>query len=518
MSGVDSQSRGVMPATDDSLSLPARSSLRFRLTVWIVLICAVIQVSLAIVYKLYQARSVEDLFNTGLVQRATLIANTIRDSASHIDDRELDRVLKAQPQSDEFVVDLLDEKGNRLAGTGPSSIKTDRTPFSRFAEGRVVMGAAPRGAGAGFFKERPVRGGVYPFDGPDGKRYVLLLARDDTRAQELHAVVSRVILVTVPLGIIATCVSAYIIAGIVVRPIIDLRRAARQLSPESISQHVEVPAAASEVAEVRRELELARQRIEAAFSAQERFLANVSHEFKTPIAIVMTEAQAIDLSTASRPVRDFVRSVREELERLAKTVDSFLLLTRVRHGKLQVASTEVVYIRDVLVDAYASSVSMAKQHDVQLDLRLIEDEQAESAVLGNPDLLRVIFDNLIRNAVRFSPKGEAVTIAPSVEGDDVVVKVRDRGSGIPVSLIPRIFDRFAQAKDEERRGRGHGLGLEIAMGIAELHSGTIDVRNCDDGGCEFTVKLPLYNEADAPKPPAAPATGSSAPARAGEPA
>ena len=73
-----------------------------------------------------------------------------------------------------------------------------------------------------------------------------------------------------------------------------------------------------------------------------------------------------------------------------------------------------------------------------------------------------------------------------------MVKVRDHGPGIPAQHLTTIFDRFAQAGEEQRKGRGHGLGLAIAQGIAELHGGRISVQNCVDRGCEFEVMLPLY--------------------------
>jgi signal transduction histidine kinase len=134
---------------------------------------------------------------------------------------------------------------------------------------------------------------------------------------------------------------------------------------------------------------------------------------------------------------------------------------------------------------------MADQYQIVLAPHLCEDGEAPQ-VRGDPALMRTMIDNLVRNAVRFSPKGQTILVTASAEGREAVVRVRDYGSGIPEQIIGRIFDRFVQAPDEQRRGRGHGLGLEISQGIAELHGGRIGARNCPppEGGCEFEVRLP----------------------------
>jgi signal transduction histidine kinase len=178
-------------------------------------------------------------------------------------------------------------------------------------------------------------------------------------------------------------------------------------------------------------------------------------------------------------------------------VESFLLLTRVRHGKAVIPNQELCTIRDIIVASYEGCASMASQHKVRVGVILPDGDDVDAAVLGNADLLRTVIDNLLRNAIRFSPVGSMVEIIGRVEGQHLFISVRDFGPGIPIDLLPRIFDRFSQSNEEQRRGRGHGLGLEIAMGITELHGGTISVRNLDTGGCEFEVVLPISHDGSA---------------------
>ena len=476
-----------------------RASLRVKLTLWMLVIFLVVQLSLALVFQLYQTRSINSYFNerigVRIEQLASLVAASVADPGMTDERLAFQSADPKLPPSEEFMVDVRDEAGRLIASTLRPGIPLREGVLTDLTHpGKALFAATPTGmlskpGGAPF----PVRVGVVAVNGANGKRYFVVAAVNDTQAHEMLNLVSRIILISIPIGLIATAVSAWVIAGIAVRPLSALRAVASQLSPESISRHLNVPAApaSEEVAAVQRELELARQRIEAGFAAQERFMSNVSHELKTPIATILTEVQLIKSERAPVEVRDFLKSVTEELDKLGRTVDSFLLLTRVRHGKAQVPAAETCYIRDVLLDSYESCVSMAAQYSVRIDLKIPEDEHANAAVVGNCDLLRIIFDNIIRNAIRFSPAESVIAVTAWVKDRETHISVRDRGPGIPPELLPRIFDRFAQAKDEERRGRGHGLGLEIALGVAELHSGTINVRNCDDIGCEFIIQLPL---------------------------
>jgi signal transduction histidine kinase len=483
-----------------------RFSLRLKLTLWFVIIFLVVQLSLAFVYELYQRRSINNFFNGRHEIRFHELSRRLRPylAAGINDDRALaiaqeERKQLAVPV---FTLQVLDSQGKLLA-------TSDRPPVLPTSAQLVQMMRADQPTVVDLPAEvlhnpdvKYARTMAGPVAGPDGKVYYMLASRDDTGPQEMLSLVSTVILVTIPIGVIAVFLTAYIISGIAVRPLHDIREVARQLDPGSLGTPVQMHPSGSEAAELQAELERARQRIEAAFASQERFMSNVSHELKTPIAVLLAEAQTIRPSEAPKEIRAFLLSASDELEKLSRTVDSFLLLTRVRQGKGALQDTDLCMVRDIMMDSYEGCASMASQHGVRIDLHLPQGDIVDAAVVGNPDLLRTVLDNLIRNALRFSPQGDVVDVRAWVEGDRLLTSVRDHGPGIPSELLPRVFDRFAQAKEEERRGRGHGLGLEIALGITELHGGTISVNNIqpsEGGGCEFVVSLPVAPTSIAPK-------------------
>ena len=180
------------------------------------------------------------------------------------------------------------------------------------------------------------------------------------------------------------------------------------------------------------------------------------------------------------------------MQRLGRLVESFLTLARVRYGHHEPRGKRYG-VNDLAMDAVEHCAKMADLHGVVLAAELLEDDQAlEASVSGDPELLRTMLDNLIRNAIRFTPPGKLVDVRMEIQGGWLHVRVVDQGPGIPCDKVGAVFDRFRQGSNQQNgRAGGHGLGLAIAQGIAELHGGRIGVSDGEGGGCVFEVRLPL---------------------------
>jgi signal transduction histidine kinase len=303
----------------------------------------------------------------------------------------------------------------------------------------------------------------------------------------------RTALVLVPLAAVASAVAAWFVAGIAVAPIRALRRAAEGIRPTSVDQPIEVMSedAPLEAQRLQSALNDALARVDAGYRGQERFLLNVSHEIKTPISVVLSEAEVrLASPDAGEPERRVLRHVVDEMRRLGSLVESFLILARVRHGD-QPRRRRPIGLDELIAESADACAGLTRRTGIRLRLDLdASAEDADATVEGDPDLLRTMLDNLVRNAIRFSPPGGTVVIRAAIADAAAELSVTDAGPGIPDELLPRLFDRFSQA-DEERRGeRGTGLGLAIAAGVAELHGGTVTAEN-QAVGCRLTVRLPL---------------------------
>ena len=317
-------------------------------------------------------------------------------------------------------------------------------------------------------------------------------------------------------ALVGGVLAAWVIGGVALEPLRRITETARAMAPERIDEtRVEIPEVGVEVNEARLELNRALDRIEAGYQSQERFISNVSHELKTPIAVLLTEARRLERQERSvEELTGFVGDVADQMARLGKIVESFLTLARIDYEE-RLHRFEDFWFHDLLLEAIRRSRSQASTHEVHLDLELPEDtDYFDRPSWGDPALISSAVENLIRNAVRFSPAGSSVrvvlepdaAVSPPVEDGAPAappragarVSVSDDGPGMPQELLATVFEPFKQADTERSRGRGTGLGLAIAHRVTTLHRGTIRALNREGGrpGCTVELRIPFLTEAD----------------------
>ncbi|QOV90066.1 HAMP domain-containing sensor histidine kinase [Humisphaera borealis] len=487
------------PQTGESSGL----SLRLRLMLMLLAVFGVIQVGLSVAHLVYDSRTADALFVTELSRVVDAISGSVQTASAPLTDAALQSVSAergAAVLGRPCIITLYDQAGTVIATSAhpPIDIRPLGPPQDLLAAGRD-LGLESRltklPAKVGGVTSRIVVRPLPPIaTGPSaGQGRLLVVAAPEALFTDLSDRATMNIVMLTPIGLIASAIAGWFIAGIAVRPLRQLGLIASQMRPDNLTQPIDFHSSASELTSLKQELDQMRKRIESGYKAQERFVANVSHEIKTPIATVLTESQTLARPGATpAEIRQFIDSTQDEMRRLGRLVESFLLLTRVRDGKPVESTRARVPVNDVVLDSIQHCWRYAQEHNVKLDPELFADADRELAVIADPDLLRTMIDNLVRNAIRFSPKEDTVKVLVRLDSTDkVCIGVRDRGPGIPESMKEKIFDRFAQGSGDEKLGRGSGLGLEIAQGIAELHGGHISVSNLERGGCEFCAMLPL---------------------------
>ena len=332
--------------------------------------------------------------------------------------------------------------------------------------------------------------------------FYLQVALRDPGLESLFGPFFDLAVVGVPVGVAAAMLAAWIIAGRALRPLDRLASAARAVSPTRLGERFDPASSDKEFLGLAEELNSALTRIEAGYRSQDQFLSNVAHELKTPLAVLLTEAQVARLG--ARREADawaFLKHAEDELKRLSRIVESFLVLARARAaGERQLRA---VGVHDLVLQAVQDGRVQAEERGVRLIANLgDEDGEPEPFIAGDADLLQTMIDNLVRNAVAHSPAGSAVAIDSGREGRTHWVAVRDRGPGIPANDRDRVFERFVQVKREGARPRGTGLGLAIARDVARVHGGTIRIEDREGGGSSVIVTLPAAAEraVSAPRP------------------
>lgn len=470
--------------------------MRLRLTLWVSVIITLVIWVTALLFWLYARESMNELEARRHAQVSSRIARDIELTIPGVTRDELNQFEDFAFRSNEFeyvFLDVYSVNGDSVVHGSDSYVPPEMLPLET-AAGSIVPTVIDDES---VFRIMNGRDGfddldaanLIPMVGSDGKPYLLLFATSNWFADTQLALVTRLIQGVFVISPLVGLVSGWFISGIAVAPIYRAQEIIQQMNPEMLQRPEAIETNTNEVDELSREVRAARDRIRKAFESQERFLANVSHEIKTPIAVMLVESQTINLEGLPEEVADFVESVQDEMKRLGKLVESFLTLTRLKDGHDR-SSGKLVSVNEIVMDSVEHCSPMARQHGVRLIPHLLDDEdQVELCLSGEPELLVTMLDNLVRNAIRFSKTSDKVQLDIEFLDMEVVLIVRDEGPGIPEDRIDHIFDRFSQAGNE-RRGRGHGLGLTIAQGIAELHGGSISAQNTDPG-CEFRIKLPV---------------------------
>ena len=334
------------------------------------------------------------------------------------------------------------------------------------------------------------------YSDPETQPFFLQTAVSTLQVDRSVGRLRRVVLVTVPVALAVAAAVSWLLAGRALAPIRRVAKAADEMRADRFTARIEVPKGRDEVANMIARLNLMFDRLSNSFLSQERFIADAAHELKTPLAVFLGQAQLLLKQDASpEEYNRFVTNVQDEVRMLAQTVDSLLTLARAEAG-IPLKDVSEVYVNEMIMDAVESCNPAATQREVHLVpvLAMPESDEAEPVVRGDSGLLRLMVANLIRNAIRYSPAGEAIDVAIRLEEDEFVLSVRDRGPGIPAEFVDRVFDRFFRAPDPHSSFKGVGLGLTIVRGVARLHGGDVVAANHSDGGCEFTVRLPLAGQ------------------------
>jgi len=297
-------------------------------------------------------------------------------------------------------------------------------------------------------------------------------------------------------ALIISLLVAYWLARWIGEPLQRLVVASRQM-PSLNTQPVSLQGP-HEVQELTRAFNEMNNRVQTSRKSQRDFVANVSHELKTPLTSVQGFAQAILDGTADTPEsrQQAARVIYNEAGSMHRMVLDLLDLARLDAGTLELQSAPVNL--PALLNNIAEKFS-PQAHATDVSIRV---ESADlPAIMGDGDRLSQVFSNLVDNALKNTPAGGIVTLRARLTGTStslgagsaIEVDVADTGAGIPAEALPHIFERFYQADPSRPGGEKHGtgLGLAIVKEIVAAHSGKISVRSTPGAGSLFTVTLPL---------------------------
>jgi heavy metal sensor kinase len=292
----------------------------------------------------------------------------------------------------------------------------------------------------------------------------------------------------------ASLVVGWVIAGRVLAPIGRITGVAREIQATDLSRRIRLQGPNDELKQLADTFDAMLSRIDAAFAAQQQFLADASHELRNPLAIIRTNADLAlsDKDPEVEELRHAVVVVKRASDRMARLVDDLLALAR---REAPTFAIEKVDLGRAVTEASEEFMAAAEARGIVLDRAVAPGV----IVMGDSDALKRAVANLLENAVRLSPPSSRIRLAVGSERGLAWIAVSDEGPGIAADDQPKVFDRFWRAdKARSRADGGTGLGLSIVRQIAQMHGGDVQLQSKLGVGSTFTIWLPVPNPGNDP--------------------
>jgi two-component system OmpR family sensor kinase len=350
----------------------------------------------------------------------------------------------------------------------------------------------------------PWQGTTSTADGQSVRLYSRALVEDNTifgivqvgtsltQVETTLSDVSVELLLIAPLMLLLGGLISYWLAARAFVPIERSIRTARKIKAGDLRQRVPVPRAHDEVRLLALTLNEMIERLEQVFARQQRFVADASHELRTPVAVIRNKADMALMQIFSPDEYLTVfRAIYTESERLAHLISNLLLLARADEGQMRLVK-EVVRLDRLVETVAATAEPLASENQVNMQVKASEP----IAVLGDEARLIEVVMNLLENALIYTNAGGTVYLSVFSRGAQAVLSVRDTGIGIAQEHIPHLVERFYRVDPARTRtaGGNSGLGLAIVESIARAHGGSLSIESQVGQGSTFTITLALYRE------------------------
>ena len=513
-----------------------RLSIRMRLTLWNASVLALVLGAFALAGWVTLTTALRQRTDAAVRESARVVAGAIRVERAAAHARgdieevrgETEQAVLRELRLGDLEVFIADEGTQLMAasqpGSGLPSSNTLDTIMLLPDQVRTLLRDIVQTRAAEIADEREVALGTIRLSGVDWRAGVTRLASMEQDPGEppllvtvLHSLeedrlllraVRNTLLLAIPLALLASVLAGYALARRSLAPLDAITTRTASITAADLDARLEVVNPHDELGRLAHIVNGLLGRVGDAFRTQRQFVADASHELRTPIAIIRGEAD-VTLRRSTRDeaeYREALQAIQEESVRLSRIVDDLFLLARVDAGS-PIGVHREVSIFDVATTAVRSVRSLAEARG--LSLRLSETSPATRLrTHGDDVLLHRLVLNLLHNALKHAPPSSTVYVRVDATNQLVLIDVEDEGPGVPAELRDRLFERFVHGASSQRdhatigndaigHSGGAGLGLAIAQAIAHAHGGHIALRPSTDrgsGAC-FRVSLPRSTSA-----------------------
>src|SRR5438874_4065763 len=476
-------------------------SIRTRLTLWYTGVLAVVIVFLSVVAYFIFWRSAVQRTDANLVELSNSFLVTLR---AELEDQTGPDVFRtaAQVAIDEhhfrdtrYVI--ADQTGKVIltsletpAANGPLKIAREVLSSASFQSFLRDSLRSDRLFGHIPVTEAGYRGFAQRFSAK-GKSYTLIILRSLHPRSEMLEEVTETFAWLIPLAILLASGGGYFLARKSLAPVVAMSSQAGRIGAANLHDRLAVQNEKDELGHLARSFNGLLNRLSESFDRQSRFMADASHELRTPVAILRGESEVALSQQARSPeeYRESLEVMHHEAERLTRIVEDLFTLTRADAGQYPLQPCEF-YLDELVAECVHSARTLAQAKKISLRF----EGAPESPIHADESLVRRMLLNLLDNAIKYTPDFGRVTVSCQRNGKEYAVNIADTGCGIPAELRPRICERFFRAdkarSHSENDGGGAGLGLAISRWIAEAHHGRLELTRSDSTGSTFSANLP----------------------------
>jgi two-component system, OmpR family, sensor kinase len=474
-------------------------SVRVRLTLWYTAVLTLVLIVLALITYFIFWRSTLQRTDVNLSELSEAFLTTLdaeaKDQSGPDSLKQAAQVAINEHRFRDHVFAIFDEAGNIVVSSQdvPPAAAANGGPLSSRSFQRFLDASSRTDRLFGKVKggEDGYRAFARRFSS-SGKTYTLVILQSLHAQQEMLEEVTATFAWVIPIAIVLASVGGYFLARKSLAPVVAMSSQAGRIGAANLHERLAVQNERDELGHLAQSFNSLLDRLSQSFERQQRFMADASHELRTPVAILRGEAE-VALSQQVRSLAEYRESLevlQQEATRLTHIVEDLFTLTRADAGQYPLQRRDF-YLDELLGECVHSARTLALAKKISLHL----EESSESPIHADESLLRRMILNLLDNAIKYTPEGGRVTVTCNRAGDEYVVSIADTGGGIPAELQPRIFERFfradkARSRAENGGGAGAGLGLSISRWIAEAHHGRLELARSDSAGSIFTACLP----------------------------
>jgi heavy metal sensor kinase len=449
-----------------SLSIRIRLTLAFAASMGIVLAVT----GFLLVHHL--ATSLDRTLDQGLHAQATDVAALVQQADTGL--REAPPVPIGSGGSFAQVLDAKGRIVDQTRGLGPKALLSG--PLLELAKAKPVLVSRTSRLGT------DVRLLAVPVHAQDKRLVIVVGAPLDSRDEALSTL-SQELQVGGPVALLVASLIGYLIAAAALRPVERMRARAGSISEQDLSKRLPLPRAHDEIERLGKTLNEMLARVEKGVERERSFVADASHELRSPLALLRAEVElALESPRDEEELRTALHSIGEEVDRLSQLAEDLLLLARLDEGRLQLRE-ETIELGELLNDVAARFERRAADSGQRIEVKA-----TNLHLIGDRLRLEQALGNLVENALRHG--AGAVSLLGREKPGCLEIHVIDRGAGFPADFGAVAFERFTRA-DSARRGTGAGLGLAIVKAIAEAHRGTIGLSSPDEPVTDIYLSLPI---------------------------